>query len=435
MNSPESRKEVQSLIGKLVALKRFLSKAAERSLPFFQTLKNSLKKSNFRWNEEAERAFFEMKSLLKELHALTAPIAGETLMLYLATSKEAISFVLVADRGQVLYKPDVSGRLGKWAIELGEHEINYSPFTVVKGHTLADYLAEITGEVWELYTDGACGPEGTGARLVLMSPDGQEQTYALKFMFAATNNESEYEALLSRLCIAQQLRIKHLDAYVDSQLVANQVNGSFGAHEASMQRYMELLHELANEFDVFRLTQMKKSAKDSHESPMYALIEGVLYRKSYLGPSLLFIRPNQAKEVLRKVHEGSCALHSGYRTIATKYALISRALHHPMIPITAAWPFSKWAIDIVGPITACSGGIKFLVVAIDYFTKWVEAKALATITSRRIRNFFWKDIVCRIGDYVWRNNEESRAENTGKLGTNLEGPYEAAIPGIDHPTS
>ncbi|XP_071687882.1 uncharacterized protein [Rutidosis leptorrhynchoides] len=68
-----------------------------------------------------------------------------------------------------------------------------------------------------------------------------------------------------------------------------------------------------------------------------------------------------------------------------------------MIPITEAWSFSKWAIDIDGPITACSGGIKFLVVAIDYFTKWVEAKALATVTDRRIHNFFWEDIVCRFG--------------------------------------
>ncbi|XP_071739416.1 uncharacterized protein [Rutidosis leptorrhynchoides] len=62
MNSPKSRKEVQSLTGKLAALTRFLSKAAERSLPFFQSLKNSLKKSDFTWTEEAEKAFVEMKS-------------------------------------------------------------------------------------------------------------------------------------------------------------------------------------------------------------------------------------------------------------------------------------------------------------------------------------------------------------------------------------
>ncbi|XP_071687713.1 uncharacterized protein [Rutidosis leptorrhynchoides] len=169
----------------------------------------------------------------------------------------------------------------------------------------------------------------------------------------------------------------------------------------------------------------KEARKVRIKALMYALIEGVLYRKSYLGLSLLCIGPNQAKSVLREVHEGFCALHSGYRMIAAKVmhigyywpsiysdaaevvrtcqscqqnAPISRAPRHPMVPKTAAWPFSKWAIHIVGPITTCSGGIKFLVVATDYFTKWVEAKALATITGRRIRNFFWEDIVCSTGE-------------------------------------
>ncbi|XP_071718495.1 uncharacterized protein [Rutidosis leptorrhynchoides] len=62
MQSPKSKKEVQSLTGKLAALTRFLSKAAEKSLPFFLTLKNSLKKSDFKWTEEAEKTFLEMKA-------------------------------------------------------------------------------------------------------------------------------------------------------------------------------------------------------------------------------------------------------------------------------------------------------------------------------------------------------------------------------------
>ncbi|XP_071708818.1 uncharacterized protein [Rutidosis leptorrhynchoides] len=245
MSSPKSRKEVQSL-------------------------------TDFRWTKEVEKAFVEMKSLLRELPTLTVLIAGETLMMYLATLKEPISFVLVVDRGQVqihvyfvskalngsevnyppieklVYAlPEVSGRLAKWPIELGEHEINYSPRTAIKGQILANYLAETTGEVeglakstiigydenqvWELHTDESYGPEGTGARLVLTRPNGEEHTYVLRFTFAVTNNESEYEALLYGMRIAQQLGIKHLDAYIDSQLVTNQVNGSFEAHEASMQ--------------------------------------------------------------------------------------------------------------------------------------------------------------------------------------------------------
>ncbi|XP_071740005.1 uncharacterized protein [Rutidosis leptorrhynchoides] len=63
---------------------------------------------------------------------------------------------------------------------------------------------------------------------------------------------------------------------------------------------------------------VKEARKIRMKAPMYTLIEGVLYRKSYLGPSLLCIGPNQAKVVLREVHEGSCALHSGYRTFVAK---------------------------------------------------------------------------------------------------------------------
>ena len=41
--------------------------------------------------------------------------------------------------------------------------------------------------------------------------------------------------------------------------------------------------------------------------------------------------------------------------------------------------------------------MKFLVVSIDYFTKWVEAEALATITKKNVHNFIWKNIICRYG--------------------------------------
>ncbi|XP_071728162.1 uncharacterized mitochondrial protein AtMg00860-like [Rutidosis leptorrhynchoides] len=97
MPSPKRKKQVQSLNGKLAALTRFLSKAAERSRPFFHTLKNCAKKSDFKWTDEVEKAFQEMKALLKDLPTLTAPITGETLILYLAVSKEAVSSVLVAE--------------------------------------------------------------------------------------------------------------------------------------------------------------------------------------------------------------------------------------------------------------------------------------------------------------------------------------------------
>ena len=51
----------------------------------------------------------------------------------------------------------------------------------------------------------------------------------------------------------------------------------------------------------------------------------------------------------------------------------------------------------MGPFLTAIRQLKFLVVSIDYFTKWVEAKALATITEKNIRNFVWRNIICRYG--------------------------------------
>ena len=65
--------------------------------------------------------------------------------------------------------------------------------------------------------------------------------------------------------------------------------------------------------------------------------------------------------------------------------------------ITSPWPFSQWGIDIVSSLPIGKGQVKFLLAAIDYFTKWVEAKALATITEAKIRSFVWKNIICRFG--------------------------------------
>ena len=52
---------------------------------------------------------------------------------------------------------------------------------------------------------------------------------------------------------------------------------------------------------------------------------------------------------------------------------------------------------MLGPFLTAAGQLKFMVVAIDYFTKWIEAKPLATITAKRIRRFIWKNIICRYG--------------------------------------
>ncbi|GJY61050.1 reverse transcriptase domain-containing protein [Tanacetum coccineum] len=195
--SPRCLKDVQKLNGKLASLNRFLSKSAEKSLPFFKTLKKCTKKSDFQWTQEAEAAFRQMKKLIAELPMLTAPKEKEELIVYLAAAKEAISAVLMTDREgkqvpvyfvsralrgpeinytpmeklvlallsaskrlkryfqahtivvitdqpikQLLSSLEISGRMLKWKFELEGYDIQYRPRTAIKGQILADFIVE-----------------------------------------------------------------------------------------------------------------------------------------------------------------------------------------------------------------------------------------------------------------------------------------------------
>jgi hypothetical protein len=95
MRPPTQIKDVQKLMGSLAALSRFISRLAERALPFFKLLWRS---GPFSWTEEAERAFQELNQHLVSLPILVAPEPGELLYLYIAAATEAVSMMLVAER-------------------------------------------------------------------------------------------------------------------------------------------------------------------------------------------------------------------------------------------------------------------------------------------------------------------------------------------------
>ena len=83
-----------------------------------------------------------------------------------------------------------------------------------------------------------------------------------------------------------------------------------------------------------------------------------------------------------------------------------------LTPMMAPWPFAQWGLDILGLFLIETRLMKFLVVGIDYFTKWVEAKPLASITQQNVKNFIWKNIVCRFGvPRVLVSNNERKFDN------------------------
>ena len=125
---------------------------------------------------------------------------------------------------QVLHKPETSGRLMKWAIELSQFDIRYKPKTVIKGQVLADFVMEFMSaepaknaqtmtdlSIWKLSVDGAANTQGSGAGLILTSPEGINIEYALRFGFNTSNNEAEYEVVIAGLNLTHSLEVDRLE--------------------------------------------------------------------------------------------------------------------------------------------------------------------------------------------------------------------------------
>ncbi|GJS11572.1 reverse transcriptase domain-containing protein [Tanacetum coccineum] len=201
LQSPKCLQDVQKLNGKLASLNRFLAKSAEKSLPFFKTLKKCRKNSDFLWTEEAEAAFKQTKEHIAKLPMLTALEEQEELIVYLAASKETVSAVLMTERegrqmpiyfvSRALRGPEINytameklvlalvhaskrlrryfqahlitvitdqpiknilsslkvvGRMQKWSIQLGEFGIHYKVRVSVKGQILAYFIMETPEE-------------------------------------------------------------------------------------------------------------------------------------------------------------------------------------------------------------------------------------------------------------------------------------------------
>ncbi|KAL0427432.1 UNVERIFIED_CONTAM: hypothetical protein Slati_2918000 [Sesamum latifolium] len=140
---------------------------------------------------------------------------------------------------------------------------------------------------------------------------------------------------------------------------------------------------------------------------------GRLFKKSFTIPAFRCLRPGEAWEVMREIHEGSCENHSG-RSLALKimrhgyfwptiqrdnmqmvrkcsHCQIHGNLHHTSgarIEFThPVWPFDHWGMDLIGSFPPAQGQRKFVLVAVDHFSKWIEAEPLAKITENAVIQF------------------------------------------------
>ncbi|VFQ82832.1 unnamed protein product [Cuscuta campestris] len=272
MQAPTSVRDVQKLTGRLAALSRFLSRSAERSLPFFKVLK---KANAFAWDEECRRAFEELKEYLASDIVLSKPEPGETLYLYLGISPNAVSSVLIRDDGAqkpIYYvSKALNGAESRYtAMEKTAYALFISakkltsyfqahPVEVLTDQPLDLPVNKPTEQWWEMAVDGASGPRGYGGGIVFTTPEGFKIYHAIVFNFKLTNNEAEYEALAGGLRLAQALKISRVNIKSDSSLIVGHVTGNMEAREGRMAQYKDLVLALLKGFEEFKIVQIPRA--------------------------------------------------------------------------------------------------------------------------------------------------------------------------------
>jgi hypothetical protein len=156
----------------------------------------------------------------------------------------------------------------------------------------------------------------------------------------------------------------------------------------------------------------------------YVIIEWELYKHVVCSPLLKCLSRTEGQELMKQIHAGLCGAHIGSRPLLGK--VFRQGFYWPKAAsdaidlvqkcencqkcardqkqsssltqlIQPTWPLQRWGLDLLGPLPPAQGNLKYVVVAVEYFSKWIEAKPLATITSATVQKFFWQNIVCRFG--------------------------------------
>ncbi|GAU38058.1 hypothetical protein TSUD_146160 [Trifolium subterraneum] len=351
----KSKKYIQTLNGMLTSMARFVAKSAQHALHLFKLLR---KETTFEWTEE---------------------------------SSEAISAVLIKETEQ------------------GQKPV-YFVSRALEGPELRYLQIE---------------------KIALANDDGVLIEVSLGLSFPMTNNQAEYEACLVGLRLAEEIKI-----YTDSQLVASQVSGEYQTKEERLLEYLNLIKEKIAKFKETKV-KYEMLTKPSIEKAIEVMHIYAIDDQSWTAPVYNFLKSNtlpaDAKEatketrvefILQEFHEGINGQHIGGRSLERKalrawyywptmqndakdhVLKCDKCQRHGDMHIAPAselktlislWPFAWWGMDILGPFSTTSRQVKYLIVAVDYFTKWIEEVPLTKLGAFPILCFLKRNMLARSG--------------------------------------
>jgi len=311
--APTNKTELQSIIGKINFITRFISNLYGKICAFSPLLKLKADQK-FIWGEEQKLALDEIKNYLTNPPVLISPQQGEPFRLYLSTDGMVIGSALIQEfegKERVIYylsrrfidaetrysaieklclclyfsciklrhyllsaectvickddvvrymlsMPIMSGIIGKWILALSEFDLRYKSAKAVKGQIMANFVTQHRDVVetlemvpWTLFFDGSTCDRGARIGIVLISPQGRKYEFSLPIVATSTNNQAEYQALIKGLELLKEVHADAIEIFGDFMLVINQLAGSYECRSEVLITYYEKSIQLLREFKDF----------------------------------------------------------------------------------------------------------------------------------------------------------------------------------------
>ncbi|XP_024196051.1 uncharacterized protein LOC112199236 [Rosa chinensis] len=302
------------------------------------------------------------------------------------------------------------------------------------------YQATVSLQPWVLYFDGSCTDTLAGAGVVLENPAGDHFSYSFQLKFWCTNNQVEYEALIIGLEVLLELGVRDIQVCgitlkygVREQIlkVERRTLPSWLARpDPSDDATVAVLDPIDVDWRIPLIAYIKQpdptvDRKICFLALNYFLQGDELRRRGEDGIDFRCVYGHEAKRLMREAHAGVCGAHQAgpkMRWLIQRHGYFWPSIlkdciaflkgcqncqahgpvqHVPNIPmqrIIKPCPARGWALDLIGMIHPHSSlQHKFIIVATDFFTKWVEAEPLKKASDATIRQFIFHNIVCRFG--------------------------------------
>uniref|UniRef100_A0A2N9IPC1 Uncharacterized protein n=1 Tax=Fagus sylvatica TaxID=28930 RepID=A0A2N9IPC1_FAGSY len=405
--------------------------------PLFKLLRKDVK---IKWTEDCQRAFDKIKEYLLNPPILVPPTPGRPLILYLTVQETSMGCMLgqqdeTGKKEQAIYylskkftEPETRYLLVEktccalaWASKkLRQYMLYYTTWLVSRMDPIK-YIFEkpaLTGKIarwqnsqtkdvmtvdednhgrWKLYFDGAANAVGSGIGAVLVSPKGQQTPIAVKLGFDCTNNMTEYEACIVGLQAALEFGAYELEVFGDSLLIVSQTNGEWQARDPKLIPYQRYISRLVPKFKYITFTYTPRA--HNHFADALATLASLikLVEGDDVRPLRIETRDIPAYCVCR-----------GSQSIDSRDA---RGIDGSPCQRTLPGPedYESWLLLVdngeglhqtcpdVPQMPDASNGHEFILVAIDYFTKWVEACSFKNVTQVAVTRFVKNNIICRYG--------------------------------------